>query len=216
MKQTLKTLTPLLVVFTVLLSSNFINAAWSNPTATPPGDNASTPINESVTNQLKQGDITARNLKAGSEVWSPLYCDEAGGSCFTASSSFGGGIPSGAVMAFNLSTCPAGWMPANGAEGTVDLQGNFVRGLDASRALGSFQDDAFQGHWHDGTTGGGGSNTYSTGFAQTHTNPLWARFDTNRTTTGDPKTATGRGYGTVRIADETRPNNIALLFCQRS
>jgi hypothetical protein len=81
MNQTLKKLTPLLVVFTVLLSSNFINAAWSNPTATPPGNNAFTPINESLDNQLKQGDITARNLKAGSEAWSPLYCDESGEKC---------------------------------------------------------------------------------------------------------------------------------------
>jgi hypothetical protein len=81
MNQTLKKLTPLLVVFTVLLSSNFINAAWSNPTATPPGNNAFTPINESLDNQLKQGDITARNLKAGAKMWSPLYCDERGEKC---------------------------------------------------------------------------------------------------------------------------------------
>jgi hypothetical protein len=81
MNQTLKKLTPLLVVFTVLLSSNFINAAWSNPTATPPGDNPLAPINESLDNQLKQGDITVRNLKAGSEVWSVRYCDENGEKC---------------------------------------------------------------------------------------------------------------------------------------
>jgi hypothetical protein len=93
MNQTLKKLTPLLVVFTVLLSSNFINAAWSNPTATPPGDNPLAPINESLDNQLKQGDITARNLKAGLKMWSPEYCDEAGENCFSAASTTSGGSP---------------------------------------------------------------------------------------------------------------------------
>jgi hypothetical protein len=95
MNQTLKKLTPLLVVFTVLLSSNFINAAWSNPTATPPGDNPLAPINESLDNQLKQGDITARNLKAGLQMWSPEYCDEAGENCFSAASTTSGDAASG-------------------------------------------------------------------------------------------------------------------------
>lgn len=85
MNTTLKRITPLLVVFTVLIASNFIDAAWTNPMQAPPLGNVAAPINESITNQLKQGDITARNLKAGLEVWSPAYCDENGLNCFTAS-----------------------------------------------------------------------------------------------------------------------------------
>jgi len=83
MKQTLTTLTPLLVVFTVLLSSHFIDAAWIAPSGQPSADNnAPAPINVSSENQLKLGDITALNLKAGSQMWSAEYCDENGLNCF--------------------------------------------------------------------------------------------------------------------------------------
>jgi len=54
--------------------------------------------------------------------------------------------PSGAVIAFNLSACPTGWIAANGSNGTPDLRGEFIRGLDSgrgvdgSRTLASAQD----------------------------------------------------------------------------
>lgn len=43
--------------------------------------------------------------------------------------------PSGAIMAFNLATCPTGWTAANGTSGTPDLRGEFVRGLDSGRGI---------------------------------------------------------------------------------
>ena len=149
-------------------------------------------------------------------------------------------VPVGAVQAFAMSTAPVGWIKVNGdaisrttyaalfaAIGTAfgagdgsttfnlpDLRGEFVRGwddgrgVDAARAFASGQLDAFQGHWH---------STYMTG---------------NITATGDqavedgPRVATSNSAntsvlgaisdnvnGTPRTASETRPRNVALLYC---
>ena len=38
---------------------------------------------------------------------------------------------------FNASSCPAGWVAANGANGTVDLRGEFIRGWDNGRGIDS-------------------------------------------------------------------------------
>ncbi|MDD2870471.1 MAG: hypothetical protein PHS49_00645 [Candidatus Gracilibacteria bacterium] len=46
-------------------------------------------------------------------------------------------VPAGAVMAFNLSSCPSGWIEANGGSGTPDLRGEFIRGLDNGRGVDS-------------------------------------------------------------------------------
>ena len=46
-------------------------------------------------------------------------------------------VPSGVVEAFNLSSCPTGWKLSNGTNGTVDLRGEFVRGLDGGRGIDS-------------------------------------------------------------------------------
>jgi len=42
-------------------------------------------------------------------------------------------VPLGAVVAFNLASCPTGYSPANGSNGTPDLRGEFIRGLDSGR-----------------------------------------------------------------------------------
>lgn len=71
-------------------------------------------------------------------------------------------MPTGAVVAFFGPTCPSGWAAANGtADGvkktdgttaTLDLRGEFIRGLDnsrgidPSRVLGSFQHSTVINH----------------------------------------------------------------------
>ena len=47
----------------------------------------------------------------GNGVWASKYCDESGLGCVDAPISSGGGgsVPSGAVMFFNISSCPSGW-----------------------------------------------------------------------------------------------------------
>ncbi len=84
---------------------------------------------------------------------------------------------------------------------TPNLTGQFLRcwGPGGDRQAGSWQEDAFQGHGHNLLTGlsagssGGQGYTYSS------------------STMGVVSTPTSlAGYGTARIAEETRPANIAL------
>lgn len=54
-------------------------------------------------------------------------------------------VPAGAVEAFNLGSCPSGWIASDGTSSTVDMRGYFVRGLDTgggvdpARVLGTLQ-----------------------------------------------------------------------------
>lgn len=135
--------------------------------------------------------------------------------------------PAGAVMAFAMNTAPTGWIKANGAVvsratysalftaigttfgvgdgsttfGLPDMRGEFARGwddargIDTGRVFGSAQTDEFKAHTHSLTNavGGnyiGGGGTISTG------------------TTGGAAPLTTSTGGT-----ETRPRNIALLYC---
>lgn len=133
--------------------------------------------------------------------------------------------PEGEVSAFHLSDCPDGWTIADGTNGAPDLRGRFIRGLDnmggtaagvdpeSGRALGSEQDDRFQGHWHwrnntqlpehdmrDGSTG-----VYSFGLGCCHSMGLLQ--------TGDA--VSDGAHGDPRVASETRPVNVALIYCMR-
>jgi len=102
--------------------------------------------------------------------------------------------------------------------GTPDLRGIFVRGSGTSGVLqdasgnyftatyGEYQNDSFQGHWHRSaqwwqTSNTGGYNTVSNDWGGT----------TYDSIIRDPVTDTV--HGTPRTATETRPANIALLYC---
>jgi hypothetical protein len=145
-------------------------------------------------------------------------------------------VPTGSVMSFAMSAAPTGWYPCDGttvsrtgsgsnlfaAIGTIygigdnsttfnvpNMRGMFIRGwtpdttltsrdpLSGSRTLGSVQEDAFESH--------------------THSDPTW-----NGISGGGfevPTTNAGYDYGgasapTGATGDlETRPVNIALLYC---
>ena len=92
-----------------------------------------------------------------------------------------------------------------------DLRGEFIRGwdhgrgVDTGRSFGSFQDDAFQGHYHNlrqGTSVQGGTNNTIIS-AQTQA------YIVNSVV--DP--ITDGVHGTPKVASETRPRNIALMYC---
>jgi hypothetical protein len=124
-------------------------------------------------------------------------------------------------MAFNLTTCPSGWVPADGTNGTVDLRGVFVRGMESfnggatasttadpdragSATLGSYQSDTFQSHVHDYNPvdlkpWGGIISVAPNGYLQ-NTNAIQ-----NTTAPSSGNTST-----------ETRPKNRALLYCQKT
>ena len=121
-------------------------------------------------------------------------------------------VPPGAVMAFYRSTPPTGWLECNGqstaaypnlvAIGVVtapDLRGFFVRGwdnnkgVDPGRALGTSQDDAFESHAH--------------GYASGNTN-------SGSGGRGDGLIGPGTIFSTSSAGGtETRPKNIALMYC---
>lgn len=134
--------------------------------------------------------------------------------------------PPGAVQAFARSTPPTGWLRANGAAvsrttynalfaaiGTTfgagdgsttfnlpDLRGEFIRGLDdgrgvdAGRLIGTAQADALEAHTH------GYTKVIEGVVVQSGTGATVVRSPTADTTS-----STG--------GDETRPRNVALLYC---
>lgn len=119
----------------------------------------------------------------------------------TAWSGLGGsGVPTGTIAAFAATTCPAGWTEYTAA------RGRFLRGIDngagndpdGTRAAGNTQADDLKSHthpggpWVTGSHGPSGTGVYMNG-------------------TYGVRTGVGAAGGS-----ETRPKNVAVLFCQYS
>jgi len=152
-------------------------------------------------------------------------------------------IPTGAVMSFAMNSAPSGWLICNGAslsrsvypalfsaigiiygalDGATfnlpDLRGLFVRGFDASRGLdeagrafGVYQDDAYKSHGHT-------FNDYyqSTGGVSTAYEKIQSSSDNFRTYANGGGGDTGHTTPNSVVANggtETRPKNIAMLYC---
>jgi len=150
-------------------------------------------------------------------------------------------LPLGAVIPFAGATAPAGWLKANGdtlpnGSGTVqgitadfsalyaivgatygaagrlpDLRGEFVRGwddgrgVDAGRVRGLPQTDLIKQHYHNTVAGDNGGNNDNTN-SQAQTDPSdFSQSGFNTRSTGWD----GANY----LGGETRPRNIALLYC---
>lgn len=124
-------------------------------------------------------------------------------------------VPTGAVMAFNLTACPTGWSEYTQAYGRV------IRGIDKSgtaidpdgqRAPGAIQNDSLQNHTHYMVGESGGQDN------------IVAEQDSNTDSTFAPAAGTSRGdayiyvgYGKVgNFTSETRGRNVALLYCVKS
>lgn len=136
-------------------------------------------------------------------------------------------VPVGAVNTFAMSTAPSGWLSCDGSAvsrttysnlfatvgtthgsgdgsttfGLPDLRGEFVRGwdngrgVDSGRSFGSSQADEFKSHSHTLNVWQSTTNTAHNGVGAGNTN-----------------------FRSVRSVDatggtETRPRNIALLYC---
>ena len=126
---------------------------------------------------------------------------------------------SGNLAATEGSKTLAQFGPGDGATtfSVPDLRGEFVRslddgrGADPGRALGSAQQDAFQGHYHLPLTG---STFWGNGGSVGSGGPAGGAFAVTGTSTGAP--VTDGGNGSPRTAAETRPRNVALLACIRT
>jgi microcystin-dependent protein len=153
-----------------------------------------------------------------------------------------GGIPTGAVLSFAMSTAPTGWLECNGsaisrstysslfsAIGTTfgsgdgsttfnlpDMRGEFARGwdhgrgVDSGRSFGSTQADAYRSHNH-----GVNDPTHAHIVSSVATNGSFgptgsAPYPNGTTTTSFSATGISiqNSGGT-----ETRPVNVALLYC---
>jgi len=114
-------------------------------------------------------------------------------------------IPSGSVVPFNLSNCPTGW-----SEYTA-LYWRFIRGIDKSwtnidpnwqRTLWNIQIDAFQWHKHSWIW-----ENWWPAWEFTPSAWFWIKYWDTWSPVSDWTN------GTPRINNETRPKNIALLYC---
>jgi len=109
-------------------------------------------------------------------------------------------VPSGAIMAFDLTSCPSGWTEYTAA------RGRFLRGIDngagndpdGTRAPGATQEDELKAHTH----------TY---FQSYDKNAQYASTNTEDGNKGGVTGSSGSTGGT-----ETRPKNVAVLFCRKS
>lgn len=134
--------------------------------------------------------------------------------------------PEGAIVPFYLAACPLGWAPADGTNGTPDLRGRFVRGLDDAgtgaagvdpdgvRAPGNLQLDAFQGHLHQRNSSHLELVILKTGGGWFPSGSAFNGYDaSDLNTTGNP--LSDGTNGTPRTSSETRPTNVALIYCMR-
>ena len=123
-------------------------------------------------------------------------------------------VPAWAVMAFNLSSCPTGWIAANGSNSTPDLRGEFIRWLDggrwidSGRTLSSFQAQDWKWFYQTNTW-----QWWSSWYAhndvymwKSTTVYNWALFTWYWS---NPSAAIWTKWDTSEI----RPRNIALLYC---
>jgi hypothetical protein len=120
------------------------------------------------------------------------------------------------IVAFAATSCPANWTPY------VAAYGRFLRGIDPTGATtvdprgtvapGTQQADAFQGHNHD-------MNRAFADNGNGNSNPFWASSGNtlndasigHATVLGPTNDGT---HGSPRTASETRPVNVAVIFCQ--
>lgn len=142
-------------------------------------------------------------------------------------------VPSGAVLAFYLDTCPAGWKAANWTEHELDLRGEFIRGLDNWRTLWTKEQDSFQWHyfwnitdkiWQGGVVPS--KTPLSTVIGNYWLKAAWDWFNgTSSVYLESGRSALAAANNEIlqiisdwtnwepRISNETRPRNVALLYC---
>ena len=147
----------------------------------------------------------------------------------------GSALPVGVPVPWPTATPPAGWLICNGTTfdktkypklalayptGKLpDLRGEFIRGwdngrgVDSGRAIMSAQEDAFQNHYHLITTMGPNGVGHGNEISPTDDTGRLGDADSWLVGAGNWKTY---GSPSGRVADETRPRNIAFNYIVRA
>ena len=114
--------------------------------------------------------------------------------------------------AFNKGTETAGYFRLPESRGEFLRGWDNGRGVDPGRGIGSNQLDAYQGHWHDYWYTDGGRTTGSS--LTDGLNTTATIKDTRGTTFARVRDSSTDGVnGTPRTAPETRPRNLAVMWC---
>jgi len=168
-----------------------------------------------ISGGIKLGSMTACGAsQEGSQRYNSTlkimeFCDGVAWQSFAGSSS----VPTGAIMAFDLATCPTGWSEYTQA------RGQFLRGIDngagvdpsGTRAAGNIQAENWRGFSL--------TNTVQNGTAYSH-----GPVDMGKSTASYVGnifvgywSAPAAGVGLKwNAADETRPTNVAVLYCRKN
>tara|TARA_R100000808_G_scaffold25075_1_gene61359 strand:+ start:784 stop:1380 length:597 start_codon:yes stop_codon:yes gene_type:complete len=109
---------------------------------------------------------------------------------------------------FNLPDLRGAFLRGTGSHGTS----NMADGNDfAGQALGAFENDQMQGHWHQPAVDNSGIGSGLVGFAK------GTNFDDNTTSNSTNQNIkspiTDGTNGTPRVGDETRPFNAGVNYC---
>jgi hypothetical protein len=231
-----------LIVMGMTISFQSLWAAWTEPTMAPPDGNPAAPVNVGDQNQKKIGSLASVNdiIAEGYGIFddgvgigisgAPTQMLDVNGKVRMREQTSGtdfddtvatkkyvddksGGAPAGTVSAFNMTSCPLGWVPANGAGGIIpDLRGRFIRGMESfengtnavdrdpdrsgAGTLRTVQEDEFRQHAHN----------YETHSGTSLSGPI--SLDNRAPWRTHPTSATG--------GNETRPKNVALIYCVKT
>lgn len=156
------------IVTSLSVYSVLAQVSWVEPSIAPPGGNISTPLNVGSTGQSKSGGLILNTGGATNGLIVSSGNVGIGTTSPTAKLHIGGvagvdgirfpdgtlqttaGIPSGAVMFFNLTSCPSGWAELTAARGRylVGLNsGGTLAGTDGT-ALSNLEDRPTGQHRH--------------------------------------------------------------------
>lgn len=174
-------------------------------------NNGSTTLTAVAVKKISSGTLAV--LSGGEIVTGLIEQAIYDGTEFVLQTNYTSGVPTGQVAYYDLSSCPPGWSAANGSSGTVNVVGQFIRslntgstGFDPNRTLASAQSDSVQplsvvisnGNMHVGT--------FTTGL-----NP-----GSGTATSGGDHLMQSGDLSVGGTGTETRPQNVALLACQKN
>lgn len=144
-----------------------------------------------------------------------------GGSGAGTGGSGGGQRISGEIAAFDLAACPEGWTPYGPSSGRF-LRGRCISGqacddADGTRSAGSAQGDAVAAHNHK-VRMAAGLGSLSNGSAYVvGSGPTMSAYQAFYTGTGGSSYyGAGAEITGTTSASETRPKNVAVLYCRKN